>query len=196
MPSSPSSFSSLFSSPLSLLLSPLCPLTIPTLEEIKLRCVCVCVLKTYLFHLYEYTVAVFRHTRKGHWIPLQMVVSHHVVAGNWTRDLWKSSLNHRAISPACIICSSKVRYNSLSFIFIKHYTHRFGILARLCNCRYQHPDLLNCFRKKPQVHHPLLFQLSSPAPRNSVSLILLIIATAYNWSHIMFPIWLLLLSMT
>ena len=24
----------------------------------------------------------FRHTRKGHQIPLQMVVSHHVVAGN------------------------------------------------------------------------------------------------------------------
>jgi hypothetical protein len=37
-------------------------------------------LKIYLF--YEYTVAVFRHTRRGHWIPLQMVGSHHVVAGN------------------------------------------------------------------------------------------------------------------
>jgi hypothetical protein len=38
----------------------------------------------YLFILciYEYTVAVFRHTRRGHQIPLQMVVSHHVVAGN------------------------------------------------------------------------------------------------------------------
>ena len=31
-----------------------------------------------LFHVYEYTVAVFRHTRRGH----QMVESHHVVAGN------------------------------------------------------------------------------------------------------------------
>jgi hypothetical protein len=31
---------------------------------------------------YEYTVAVFRRTRRGHQIPLQMVVSHHVVAGN------------------------------------------------------------------------------------------------------------------
>jgi hypothetical protein len=29
-----------------------------------------------------YAVAVFRHTRRGHQIPLQMVVSHHVVAGN------------------------------------------------------------------------------------------------------------------
>jgi hypothetical protein len=36
----------------------------------------------YLFCVYEYTVAVFRHTRRGHKIPLQMVVSHHVVAGN------------------------------------------------------------------------------------------------------------------
>jgi hypothetical protein len=34
-----------------------------------------------LFYAYEYTVAVFRHTRRGHQIPLQMVVSHHVVAG-------------------------------------------------------------------------------------------------------------------
>jgi hypothetical protein len=40
----------------------------------------------------EYTVAVFRHTRRGHQIPLQVVVSScHAVAGNWTQDLWKSS---------------------------------------------------------------------------------------------------------
>jgi hypothetical protein len=37
---------------------------------------------SYLFHLYEYTVDVFRHTRRGHWIPLQMVVGHHVVTRN------------------------------------------------------------------------------------------------------------------
>jgi hypothetical protein len=43
-----------------------------------------------LFYVYEHTVAVFRHTRKGHPIIFQMVVSHHVVAGNWTQDLWKS----------------------------------------------------------------------------------------------------------
>jgi hypothetical protein len=36
----------------------------------------------YLFIYYKYTVAVFRHTRRGHQIPLWMVVSHHVVAGN------------------------------------------------------------------------------------------------------------------
>jgi hypothetical protein len=35
-----------------------------------------------IFYLYEHTVAVFRHTGRGHQIPLQMVVSHHVVAGN------------------------------------------------------------------------------------------------------------------
>jgi hypothetical protein len=56
----------------------------------------------YLLYVYEYTVAVFRHTRRGHQIPLQMVVSHHVVAGNWTQDLWRavSALNCWAISPA------------------------------------------------------------------------------------------------
>jgi hypothetical protein len=39
-------------------------------------------LKIYLFYVYEYTIALFRHTRRGHQIPLQMAVSHHVVAGN------------------------------------------------------------------------------------------------------------------
>jgi hypothetical protein len=37
---------------------------------------------TYLFIVYEYTIAVLRHTRGGHQIPLQMVVSLHVVVGN------------------------------------------------------------------------------------------------------------------
>jgi hypothetical protein len=35
----------------------------------------------FIYLIYEYTVAL-RHTRRGHWIPLQMVVSHHVVARN------------------------------------------------------------------------------------------------------------------
>jgi hypothetical protein len=34
-----------------------------------------------LFIICKYTVAVFRHSRKGSQISLQMVVSHHVVAG-------------------------------------------------------------------------------------------------------------------
>jgi hypothetical protein len=38
-------------------------------------------LKIYLSYKCEYTVVVFRHPRRGHQIPLQMVVSHHVVAG-------------------------------------------------------------------------------------------------------------------
>jgi hypothetical protein len=45
-------------------------------------------LKIYLFILYIY-IALFRHTRRQ--TLLQMVVSHHVVAGNWTQELWKSS---------------------------------------------------------------------------------------------------------
>ena len=32
--------------------------------------------KMYLFYVYECTVAVFRHTRRGHRIPLQVVVRH------------------------------------------------------------------------------------------------------------------------
>jgi hypothetical protein len=50
-----------------------------------------CIVFQNLLYFYEYTVAVFRHTRRGHWIPLQMVVSHHVLVGNWTQVLWKSN---------------------------------------------------------------------------------------------------------
>jgi hypothetical protein len=49
-------------------------------------------LKIYLFIICKYIVAVFRHSRRGRQILLQMVVSHHVVAGIWTSDLRKSSL--------------------------------------------------------------------------------------------------------
>jgi hypothetical protein len=35
-----------------------------------------------LSYVNEYTIVVFRHTRRGHQISLQVVVSHHVVAGN------------------------------------------------------------------------------------------------------------------
>ena len=35
----------------------------------------------YLFHVCEHTVAVFRHTRKGSQISLQVFVSHHI--GSW-----------------------------------------------------------------------------------------------------------------
>jgi hypothetical protein len=48
-------------------------------------------LKIYLFIICKYTVAVFRHSRRGYQISLRMVVSHHVVTGIWTQDLWKSS---------------------------------------------------------------------------------------------------------
>ena len=45
----------------------------------------------FLYILYEYTAAVFRHTRRGQQIPLQIFLSNHVVAGNWIQDLWKNS---------------------------------------------------------------------------------------------------------
>jgi hypothetical protein len=50
-----------------------------------------------LFYLYEYTVAVFRHIRRGHQISLQMVVSHHArLLGIELRTFGRavSALNH------------------------------------------------------------------------------------------------------
>jgi hypothetical protein len=38
-------------------------------------------LKIYFINICKYTVAVFRHSRRGSQILLRMVVSHHVVAG-------------------------------------------------------------------------------------------------------------------
>ena len=39
--------------------------------------------RIYLFYVYEYSICnVHPHARKGHQIPLQTVVSNHVVAGN------------------------------------------------------------------------------------------------------------------
>jgi hypothetical protein len=40
----------------------------------------------YLCYVYEYTVAALRLQ-----MLIQVVVSYHVLAGNWTQDLWKSS---------------------------------------------------------------------------------------------------------
>jgi hypothetical protein len=45
----------------------------------------------FIFSFYVCVYTVFRHSRGGHQIPLQMVVSPHVVAGNLTQDLWKRS---------------------------------------------------------------------------------------------------------
>ena len=75
----------------------------------------------------KYTVAVFRRTRKGHQISLQVVVSHHEVAGIWTQDLRKSSqcsypLSHLA-SPAHSHSVSKV---VLRFI-LRNYIRKFKV---------------------------------------------------------------------
>ena len=59
----------------------------------------------------KYTVAIFRHSRRGSQISLQMVWDTHVVAGIWTQDLWKISVfNHWAISPgqSFVICKYTV----------------------------------------------------------------------------------------
>jgi hypothetical protein len=36
----------------------------------------------FLRFIYEYTVTFFKHPRRGHQSPLQMVVNHHGAAGN------------------------------------------------------------------------------------------------------------------
>ena len=49
-------------------------------------------IKGLLIIICKYTVAVFRHPRREcQIVSLWMVVSHHMVAGIWTQDLWKSN---------------------------------------------------------------------------------------------------------
>jgi hypothetical protein len=46
----------------------------------------------FIYLMYVSTLLLSSDTPEvGIWIPLQMVMSHHVVAGTWTQDLWKSS---------------------------------------------------------------------------------------------------------
>ena len=63
----------------------------PLLQSAPLTQTCSLRPKDLFIIIYKYTVAVFRHTRRGRQISLRVVVSHHVVAGIWTQDLWKSS---------------------------------------------------------------------------------------------------------
>jgi hypothetical protein len=58
------------------------PFTIVTNNIKYLGVILFCLRFIYLFYVYEYTIALFRHTRRGYQTPLEMVVSHHVVAGN------------------------------------------------------------------------------------------------------------------
>jgi hypothetical protein len=63
----------------------------------------------FYFFVYEYTVAVFRHTRRGHRIPLQMVVSHHVVAG---------TLNSGPLEEQSVLLTAEPPLRLLFFVFV------------------------------------------------------------------------------
>lgn len=52
-------------------------------------------LKDLFIFLYEYTIALFRRTRRGHQTPLEMAVSWELNSGPLT-----SALNRQAIAPA------------------------------------------------------------------------------------------------
>jgi hypothetical protein len=67
----------------------------------------------------KYTVPDFRHSRKGSQISLRMVVNHHMVAGIWTHDLWKSSQCSYLLSH---LTSPSLKYvkQCLVFLNFKH----------------------------------------------------------------------------
>jgi hypothetical protein len=79
-------------------------------------------LKIYLFIICKYIVAVLRHSRRGHQISLWMVVSHHVVAGTWTWDLWKNSRRSQPLSyltsPTSILYCWAILVATVRFLFL------------------------------------------------------------------------------
>ena len=86
--------------------------------------------------LHKYTVADFRRTRRGRQISLWVVVSHHVVAGIWTQDLWKSS---QCSYPLSHLTSPRQKFKSaisLEFpetaISVGNWTHM-GRVDHICN---------------------------------------------------------------
>jgi hypothetical protein len=79
--------------------------------------------KIYLFIICKYTVAVFRHSRRGSQVSLQMVVSHHVVAGIWTLDLRKNS---RVLLPTEPSHQPGIYYFLLLHLFVCFYLFTCG----------------------------------------------------------------------
>jgi hypothetical protein len=75
--------------------------------------------KIYFINICKYTVAVFRHSRRGRQILLWMVVSHHVVAGIWTLDLRRSSRVLLPTEP-----SHQPKCLRLSIAAIKHHDQK------------------------------------------------------------------------
>jgi hypothetical protein len=71
-------------------------------------------LKDLFIIIYKYTVAVFRHTRRGRQISLQMIVSHHVGFEHRTFIRAVSALTHWAISPAQEHCSLSQLWKTIS----------------------------------------------------------------------------------
>ena len=70
-----------------------------------------------IYFIYEHTIPVFRHTRRGCQIPLQMVVSHDVVAGIWTQDLQKSC---QCSYPLSHLTSPRIAFNNTVSPFLSY----------------------------------------------------------------------------
>jgi hypothetical protein len=92
---------------------------------VTLRSVLFC-FKIYLFYLCEYTVAVFRHTRKGHQIPLQVVVT-----------MWLLGIELRTWGKAVSTLNHWPSLQPMEFIYIVIYVCGMGR-----NNHFQRPNLI------------------------------------------------------
>ena len=74
-------------------------------------------LKYFFVYLYIWALYVHLCVRGGHWILLQIVLSHHVGAGIWTQDLWKNSHALRCwVISAALPCSFSYSFVVVRFI--------------------------------------------------------------------------------
>jgi hypothetical protein len=88
--------------------------------------------------IHKYTVADFRHTRRGSQISLKVVVSHHVVVGIWTQDLQKSSQYSYMLSPLTSPLNSFLYSSKLSFFLsaLWFYWVLWGSVNTFCSCYF------------------------------------------------------------
>jgi hypothetical protein len=119
--------------------------------------------KIYLFIISKYTVAVFRHTRRGRQISLWMVVSHHVVLGFELGTFGRtvSALNRWAISPYPLLNEYFKKFN------INTHAYTWQLLGEGLRTSFSHPVFASNMwvtRTKLNSDGQDPYPLSHPAP--------------------------------
>jgi hypothetical protein len=127
----------------------------------------------FFFIICKYSVAIFRHSRRGSQISLRMVVSHHVVAGIWTSDLRKSSRvllpTEPSYQPDCVLYLNDLIYSHILLTYIQIILKTMCLTLFLTEYFYVE-KFLNVTNPNVKPHFPLFF---NPPPFKKFSIMFL-----------------------